>query len=362
MSSFQLTPGRVGLKSHQRALRVGFTLVELLVVIAIIGILVALLLPAVQAAREAARRSECTNHLKQLSLAMMNHHDVFKHFPTGGWNYRWTGDPDRGHDREQCGSWIYQVLPFMEEDAIFALGGDGQPDSITAAQRAGAAERESKPVSVLFCPSRRRASAYPRDPAITFTISNADGSKIGPTARNDYAANVGALKDRIVQIDSKDGSGTQITVPIPASYKWHYNLHEIQGIVYFGSAVKISTIPDGTSKTYMTGEKYLKPDSYIDGSDYTDFESAYTGNNDDSLRSYLWLPLQDQPGVGKNYRGWGSAHPGIFMMAMCDASVQAISLDIDEETHCQNGSRKGGTCSDIVNVSAEPPPNNPPPR
>ena len=79
----------------------GFTLVELLVVIAIIGILVALLLPAIQAAREAARRRQCTTQLRELTLGCLNHHDVHGHFPTGGWGWNWVGDPDRGYGKEQ---------------------------------------------------------------------------------------------------------------------------------------------------------------------------------------------------------------------------------------------------------------------
>src|SRR5512137_207450 len=101
--------------------KAGFTLVELLVVIAIIGILVALLLPAIQAAREVARRAQCTNHLKQIGLAMQNHVDIWKCFPTGG-TYPWAGGnslsewrTDQGNmplgPKEQGIGWHYQILP-----------------------------------------------------------------------------------------------------------------------------------------------------------------------------------------------------------------------------------------------------------
>src|SRR5437868_13028639 len=88
----------------------GFTLVELLVVIAIIGILVALLLPAIQAAREAARRASCTNNLKNLGLAVLNHHDVRKHFPVSMGYLSEGGEEPAGVD-QPCVGWILNVLP-----------------------------------------------------------------------------------------------------------------------------------------------------------------------------------------------------------------------------------------------------------
>src|SRR6476646_4881676 len=106
--------------------RRGFTLVEWLVVIAIIGVLVALLLPAVQAAREAARRMHCQNNLKQIGLGWHQHTDTHGHLPTGGWGWGWVGDADQGAGINQTGSWPFNILPFIEQKAIYDMSG-GNP-------------------------------------------------------------------------------------------------------------------------------------------------------------------------------------------------------------------------------------------
>ena len=140
-------------RSRQNA----FTLVELLVVIAIIAILIALLLPAVQAAREAARRASCKNHLKQMGVALHHHHDVHSRFPTGGWGFVWTGEPSRGTDRHQPGGWIYNILPYIEQESLREVGKFGSLEE----KRALAATVAQTPLPVFNCPSRRAAALYP---------------------------------------------------------------------------------------------------------------------------------------------------------------------------------------------------------
>ena len=165
----------------------GFTLVELLVVIAIIGILVALLLPAIQAAREAARRTQCTNQLKQLALAFHNHHDTHKHLPTGGWQFGWLGYPDYGYGKNQPGGWMYNILPYIEEQNLHDIG---KGATTVAAIRAATKQRVQSPFEGMNCPTRRRANVYPFiSSGVTFALTD----DFSVCSKTDYAANVGDM-------------------------------------------------------------------------------------------------------------------------------------------------------------------------
>jgi prepilin-type N-terminal cleavage/methylation domain-containing protein len=341
----------------QRKRRAAFTLVELLVVIAIIGVLVSLLLPAVQAAREAARRSQCQNHVKELALACLNHESAKKHLPTGGWGWNWGGDPDRGSGKSQPGSWMFCILPYLEIQSIHDLGKDGDPKTLTTQQLNGASQRAMTPVQVFNCPSRRPAKLFDENPAsnLQFPELNANRDIVTAMVRSDYAGSAGSVEG--VQWGSRPGSWAGIetynwTVLDPNNATDAAILANL-GVFHYRSEVELQQITDGTSNVYLLGEKYCASEYYEDGGDYTDTESAYSGNNDDCLRRASIEPLQDTPNLIQQQR-YGSAHPAGFHVAMCDGSVRSISYDIELSVHAENGTRE--TAPKI-----EPPPP-PPPR
>ena len=182
------------MRTHQ--LRYAFTLVELLVVIAIIGILLGLLMPAVQSARESARKASCQNNLKQIGLGVQQHVQSNGFFPSAGWGWRWMGDADLGFGRSQPGSWIFSILPYIEETVIYKFASDGKPNEITAAQMAGAEQAGKTPIGLFCCPSRRRPMQHQ---CIWYNQSNSPlyNSNI-PTLNNraDYEANAGSVQVR----------------------------------------------------------------------------------------------------------------------------------------------------------------------
>lgn len=320
--------GKVLLRRRQSA----FTLVELLVVIAIIGVLVALLLPAVQAARESARRAQCVNHLKQLALGFLNHHDAHGHLPTGGWGYQWMSYPGRGFDKKQPGGWGYNVLPYIEEQAIHDRGA-GRPE---ADIRAANVELHSSVVSIYYCPTRRPAKAYPVKVAVWFVEKPLICDKVTMGCRNDYAANAGQYIQRGFRsgpMDLDEGDSGR--------YDWGPE-EEKTGIIGNRSELRIADISDGTSKTYLIGEKHVDPDHYQSGLSYGDDQSVYSADERDVVRfTYENPPLRDLPGGDFTWR-FGSAHPATWNMALCDGSVQTFSYAIDDDLHVRWSTRDDG--------------------
>ncbi|MGD0383829.1 MAG: DUF1559 domain-containing protein [Thermoguttaceae bacterium] len=284
----------------------GFTLVELLVVIAIIGILIGLLLPAVQAARESGRRLACINNLKQISTAILNHENTTKRFPTGGWGSKWVGDPDRGNAQNQPGGWV--------------------PDFI--------------------CPSRRPPQVYPYQPGINPQTFNA--SQTSSAARTDYAVNRGDF-----YVDAGEGPLSYDDT----SYNWP-DTTQITGISFVRSMIRQIDITDGVSNTYLVGEKYINSLEYDSGKDPGDNSSICQGDCADIARLTGYIDYKDNKPVYimvppvKDMRTWtdsfcfGSAHPATWQVSFCDASVHSISYDIDLELHCRLSNRCDGEAVD----------------
>ena len=256
--------------------RRGFTLVELLVVIAIIGVLVALLLPAVQAAREAARRMQCSNNLKQFGIAFHNYHDTFNAFPIGGDN---DGPPvvlNRAEDtRLDRWNWTFHVLPFLEQQALYQMW----PSQIPQIQRS--------PVGNYYCPSRRQKKLYQN------------------LAKSDYAGSRGNSNNGIIAQSTANG--------------W----------------IGFRQVTDGTSNTLMLGETRVHR-KFIDagGGCCGDNESGWnSGWADDVIRVATFVPAPDviDANVASNIVDgqFGSPHPGVMNAVYADGSVQTVSFSID---------------------------------
>jgi len=370
----------------------GFTLVELLVVITIIGILISLLLPAVQAAREAARRAQCNNHLKQLGLAALNHESAIKKYPTGGWNNDYCGAPERGAGIRQPGGCLYNILPYIEQGACYSLQA-GKTDS----RRADAAYTMlNTPQSFFHCPSRRQAKCYPI--LSTFDENGGDVHQnvyldfgieavTAQAAKTDYGGNgynyiglskkysgisfttwtgngnpggAGAIgmdaclatttgKNAVATI----ASGTCTTGGI--TYDWGTG----RAAIFYGfSLVGIDMIHDGTTNTYLYGERYLEPANYETGWFAGDTFPAYSAGY--VVQVYgcgVGLGSTDYGKVARDTLGYfpkkcfGSAHAGGFNVAMCDGSVRQISYGINSQVHDKLCNRNDGQVIDVNDLA-----------
>ncbi len=310
--------------SHRR--RKAFTLVELLVVVVIIGILIALLLPAVNKVREMARATQCANNLTQIGKAFQTHENEHKYFPTGG-GAVWSessrtivnGTP-AGYDQQYWG-WCYQILPYIEQYNLWA-----NPNDATVL---------STPISGFFCPSRRRPMAINWDGAIRAMI--------------DYAGNGGTALEPGGETDGRYGTGQPDGVLV------------MNGTPTF-APISTTLVTNGVSNTLLVGEKLMNV-GCLGQAQADDNEGAVEGYQDDSIRwtmqaadlqtlGYPTTPLIEPDfyaGLNVYYRNeyywglrWGSSHPAGVQFVFCDSSVHMISFNVDPNTLRNLSSRNSG--------------------
>ncbi len=278
--------------SHHRARKMAFTLVELLVVIAIIGVLVALLLPAVQAAREAARRTQCTSQLRQIGLAIHNYHDARRQFPTG-----------RNRTDQFGVSWAYSVLPQIEEQAIHdAFDKTKRVDDPANAR----AMRTAIPVYV--CPSRRA-------PAANRDFDNNDEPSLvrGVAVAGDYAANAGLEED--IGMEGNDFSSGGID-------------RTLAGPIFSGSKIRSRQVTDGMSKTLAVGEKHIRTaePNWPEGRVHA-LQGDTCFLSGDSITTIL-RGTEDGLADGPRHPSdqvFGSAHPGVTQFVYLDGHAESLA-------------------------------------
>jgi prepilin-type N-terminal cleavage/methylation domain-containing protein len=317
------------LSSPCRSAQRGFTLVELLVVITIIGILMSLLLPAVQSAREAARRTQCQNNLSQITKAALEHEAQNGFFPTGGWGYGWAGDPDRGFNIQQPGGFLYNILPFIDQANLWRIGAGA-----TASQKPTLlAQTVATPLAIYDCPSRRVMAVTPyNDPGYVNVVTPPN------TAKADYAGNSGDQFNGFYGPSSL-AQGDSGTFPFPSGGL------VMSGICYDRSTVRMSHITDGASATLLAGEKYLNPDSYLNGTDGADNDGWDLGYDWDVNRFGYTPPMQDTAGYA-DFPAFGSAHPNGFCVSFCDGSIHVLNYAIDPTLFANLSNRADGHAID----------------
>ncbi|WP_425396481.1 DUF1559 domain-containing protein [Aeoliella sp.] len=272
-----------------------FTLVELLVVIAIIGILVALLLPAVQAAREAARRTQCLNQLKQLALALHNYHDVHSAFPAGGIS------------RVSQFSWVGSVMPYMESETI----SDQLRDSERYRSQHNLTVAVNSP-KTFYCPSQQEQFSVLHP---VFGVPDELANGVNTKTIHYYGIAgpkgvIGTTRDEYEWVNQGPNGGFATS-----------------GILYKDSNVAMRRITDGTSQTLLLGEI-----SWDDANIYRVWTRGCGSEWCASCKNIVYSPNLGEYttfNVGFNDIGFGSNHPGGMHFAMGDGSSRFVSEEIN---------------------------------
>jgi len=330
------------------------TLVELLVVIAIIALLMALLLPAVQAVRESSRRVRCSNNLKQIGTATQSHLQAWRTFPSAGWCWGNGPDPNAGYRDEQPGSWIYNLLAYMDLVNLRNLG-----SSLTGAARNSDVRRVIEmPMPSISCASRRQKPTPHNFVHSGCFVGLERPALISPT---DYAGNAGSINVAVPGIGgSADGYPTFRLAEADRELVWiqsgGYPIHvpgvndgrRINGVIGILGRVKEDDVPDGHATTLLAGERRLWPEAY--SSSYCENDQGWTVGFDwDTVRWTAGQPQPDftiPPGVNPGCQGvFGSAHPTGFGAVFCDGSVRTFRYDVNGGVFRALGSRNAG---DIV--------------
>ncbi len=199
-------------------------------------------------------------------------------------------------------------------------------------------------------PTRRQAICYPYlSQGINFRNADDASCVTSGVARTDYAANCGDYYYDVTPVNSALNAMTDAenngVITSTARRLFADVAKNTSGVLYCASMIRISDIPDGTSNTYLLGEKYINSDTYITGEDAGDNEALFVGHDWDNERWTTWAPSVDIPGI-TSWGVFGGAHSTGFHMAMCDGSVQQMSYSIEAEVHRCLGNRKDGAAID----------------
>jgi|GEM_PF-4019566 len=388
--------------------RKAFTLVELLIVTVIIAMLVGMSVPAAVYVMELVRKTACQNNLKEITTASLSYQTAHSSgksgggFPPGGWGGEFIGDPTTGKDRGQSGSFLYSILPNMDQTKLYEL-----PNKATneGEKEVRSGTLISMPVELFVCPSRRDGFAPPNP---SFNLKTATGGVTDPGNieegwlwyHSDYAGNGGNnytewltisdpltaddinaivesdeykeafTNENLVDAKNPDGLGARHR---PDRFNTVCN-----GVIYQFSSISLSDMSnEGSGAIYFMGEKLMDINHYTDGLDNGDLAPAF-GSHQNSTVRYALPPgtysyedatsgsstsattgaalIDDASGLQDltdmhHERYFGGPHSGSTNMAFCDGTNMAVSNNIDPRVHMALGGRNDGGWIDDENSS-----------